>query len=171
MVAPLPETGEEATCSLWFLAMDPADPARNVGVKISFPASRAVGAQREPFRLRVGDAWLSDHGHAAGSIEQDGRALRWELRWEPRLPAYGHVHPVLRAARIAKTVLFLPHPDLEIARLDRRGTAGGSTCAARAAARRTCGAPSTRTRWAWAHCNDFTGADGEPRDRTRSSTA
>ena len=27
MVAPLPETGEEATCSLWFMAMDPRDPA------------------------------------------------------------------------------------------------------------------------------------------------
>ena len=28
MVAPLPETGEEATCSLWFMAMDPARPGR-----------------------------------------------------------------------------------------------------------------------------------------------
>ena len=39
MVAPLPETGEEATCSLWFMAMDPRDPAANVGEKVSFPVA------------------------------------------------------------------------------------------------------------------------------------
>ena len=46
MVAPLPETGEEATCSLWFMAMDPADPSANVGEKVSFPVVAAERARR-----------------------------------------------------------------------------------------------------------------------------
>src|SRR2546423_10836783 len=70
MVAPLPETGEEATCSLWLCAMDPDDPSANVGVKSSLPVS-ALSATTAPFHLRIGDAWLSDTG-MAGAIEQDG---------------------------------------------------------------------------------------------------
>src|SRR5688572_17421068 len=97
MVAPLPATGEAATCSLWFMAMDRADPSRNVGQKISFPVS-ALKATADPFELRVGDATLSDHG-MAGSLEQAGTRSEWDLSWESRLPAYGHVHPILRRAR------------------------------------------------------------------------
>ncbi len=111
MVAPLPETGEEATCSLWFMAMDPANPAANVGEKVSFPVAE-MSARTDPFELRIGDAVLSDSG-IKGALEHDGRRCEWDLRWQPALPAYGHVHPFLRRAGIAKTVLFLPHPDVE----------------------------------------------------------
>src|SRR5919204_1076418 len=112
MVAPLPETGEEATCSLWFMAMDPANPGSNVGEKVSFPITD-LEADAEPFRLEVGNATLTDRG-MQGSLERDGHRYAWELAWEPRLDAYGHVHPALRAARLAKTILFLPHPDVEV---------------------------------------------------------
>jgi tocopherol cyclase-like protein len=160
MVAPRPETGEEATCSVWFLAMDPHDPGQSIGLKSSFPVSR-LSATAEPFRLEVADSWLSDHG-ATGSVEQDGRSASWELRWEPSLPAYGHVHPALRAARIAKTVLFLPHPDLAVSgwiewqgrRIPIDGARGGQA--------HLWGSKHAQ-RWAWAHCNDFADADGQPR--------
>jgi hypothetical protein len=160
MVAPVPQTGEEATCSVWFLAMDPADPAQSIGLKSSFPASRLSSTQ-EPFRLEVADSWLSDGG-AAGSVEQTPSRAAWQLQWEPRLPAYGHVHPVLRRAKIAKTVLFLPHPDLEISgwiewdgrRVDLDGVRGGQA--------HLWGSKHAQ-RWAWVHCNDFTSADGAPR--------
>src|SRR5437588_4782128 len=112
MVAPLPEAGEEATCSLWLCAMDPADPTQNVGLKSSLPAASLTG-RTNPFHLRLGEARLSDHG-MAGAIEANGTRYSWELEWSPRLPAYGHVHPLLRAAKLAKTVLFLPHPDVEV---------------------------------------------------------
>ena len=46
MVAPLAETGEPATCSLWLMAMDPENPAANVGEKVSFPAARADGREQ-----------------------------------------------------------------------------------------------------------------------------
>ena len=32
----------------------------------------------------------------SGALEADGRRCEWDLRWQPALPAYGHVHPVLR---------------------------------------------------------------------------
>jgi hypothetical protein len=160
MVAPLPETGEEATCSLWFMAMDPADPSRNVGDKLSFPAS-ALKAVAEPFKLAINDSVLTDHG-MSGSLEREGNRYAWDLSWQPRLPAYGHVHPALRAAKVAKTILFLPHPDVEVSgwidvagrRIDVAGARGGQA--------HLWGAKHA-TRWAWVHCSDFVGSNGDPR--------
>jgi hypothetical protein len=157
MVAPLAGTGEEATCSLWFMAMDPQDPAANVGEKVSFPIA-AMKAEREPFALRIGDAVLTDTG-MSGALERDGRRFAWDLRWQPTLPAYGHVHPLLRRAGIAKTVLFLPHPDVEVSgtvtvgerRIDVSGARGGQA---------HLWGSKHATRWAWVHCSDFTGAPG-----------
>jgi hypothetical protein len=160
MVAPLPESGEQATCSLWFLAMDPADPSWNVGEKVSYPASD-LSADADPFALRVHDALLTDRG-MTGSFDSDGRRVAWNLEWAPRLPAYGHVHPVLRAAKIAKTILFLPHPEVEITgtieigdrRIDVAGAHGGQA---------HLWGSKHASRWAWAHCNDFASANGQPR--------
>jgi hypothetical protein len=153
MVAPLPETGEDATCSLWFMAMDPADPSQNVGEKVSFPISE-LHARDMPFELRIGDAVLTDTG-MKGALEHDGRRCEWDLKWLPTLPAYGHVHPFLRRAGIAKTVLFLPHPDVKVSGTvawDGRsidvapGTQGGQA---------HLWGSKHATRWAWVHCNDF----------------
>jgi hypothetical protein len=163
MLAPRHGSGDQPTCSVWFLAMDPQDPARNVGLKADQPVT-SMSAIADPFRLQVGAAWLSDRG-AAGTLERAGRRATWDLRWEPSLPAYGHVHPALRATRVAKTVLFLPHPDLAIEgwiewdgrRLELSG--------ARGAQAHLWGSKHAE-RWAWAHCNDFTGADGRPRPGT-----
>jgi hypothetical protein len=160
MVAPLPETGEQATCSLWLMAMDPADPARNVGQKVSFPVAE-IRASAEPFELRIGNATLTDRG-MAGSLEQHGEASQWGLSWESRLPAYGHVHPFLRRAKIAKTVLFLPHPELEIQGFVRIGERHIDIAGALGGQAHLWGSKHA-ARWAWAHCNDFTGADGTPR--------
>ena len=160
MVAPLPGTREPATCSLWLMAMDPADPSRNVGQKVSFPVSQ-MHATAEPFELRIADATLTDHG-MTGSLQQDGIASEWDLSWEPRLEAYGHVHPFLRRAKIAKTVLFLPHPGVGVrgsvqigeCRIDVAGAEGGQA---------HLWGSKHATRWAWAHCNDFAGPDGRSR--------
>ncbi len=159
MVAPLPESGDEPSCSLWFLAMDHKHPAANVGRKSSFPISE-LSSTDDPFELRVGDAVLSDRG-MKGSIEQDDETYSWDLSWEPTLPAYGHVHPALRAAKIAKTILFLPHPDLEIGgtidingrRVEMVGVRGGQA--------HLWGTKHAQS-WAWAHCNDFADVGGGP---------
>jgi hypothetical protein len=163
MVAPLPETGEEATCSLWLMTMDPADPSRNVGQKVSFPVS-AMSATSAPFELSIGGATLTDRG-MAGTIEQDGTTSEWALTWDSRLPAYGHVHPLLRRAKIAKTILFLPHPELLVRgfvrigerRIDVSGSVGGQA---------HLWGSKHAARWAWVHCNDFVGPDDAPRSDT-----
>jgi hypothetical protein len=163
MVAPLPPTGEEATCSLWLCAMDPADPAVNVGVKSSLPVS-ALATTGDPFHLRIGDAWLNDTG-MAGAIEQNGTQCSWELEWHPGLPAYGHVHPLLRRAKLAKTVLFLPHPDLAVSGTVSLGERRIPITGARGGQAHLWGSKHA-SRWAWAHCNDFSGPDGAIRDET-----
>ena len=157
MLAPLPEApGDDGpTCSLWFLAMDPSGPAVT-GRKASFAADR-LHAQPEPFELRIGDAVLSDRG-MSGEVQ----GASWDLRWQPRLPAAEHVHPLLRRARLARTVLVLPHPDVEVAgrvawdgrRLELEGARGGQA---------HLWGSKHAARWAWAHCNDFESVHGEPR--------
>src|SRR5919201_1437197 len=109
MLAPMGNPPTPPTCSLWFMAMDPAGEVR-VGRKATFGIDRLV-AEPDPFRLQIADSELSDRGMAGGFED-----VRWELRWTPSHPprAYEHVHPLLRRGRIAKTVLVLPHADVAI---------------------------------------------------------
>jgi len=154
MVAP-DAGGDEASCSLWLMAMDPQRGGL-VGRKRSWPVSE-LAAAREPFELRVADATLSDHGMSGGFDD-----VSWDVSWEPRLPAAEHVHPLLRRARVAKTVLVLPHPDVEVTgtvtfagrEIELAGARGGQA---------HLWGSKHASRWAWAHCNDFEGLDGEPR--------
>jgi hypothetical protein len=152
MVAPL---DGEATCSLWFMAMDPWNGGL-VGRKHTRPAAEMT-ATADPFELRIGDAVLTDRGMTGGFED-----VSWDVRWEPRVPAAEPVHPVLRRARVAKTILLLPHPAFEV-----QGTVGfdGRTielAGARGGQAHLWGSKHA-TRWAWAHCNDFEGIDGSPR--------
>lgn len=153
-----PGTGEPATCSLWFLAMDPAaDGHRVIGRTATFPAAR-LRASDGPFSLELADASLTNRG-MAGGIED----VAWELRWEPAGPGREPVHPLLRRARISRTVLTLPHPDLAV-----EGTLslpGGRTVELAGARGGQAHQWGTRhaARWAWLHASDLEGLDGAPR--------
>ena len=152
MVAPLEG---DATCSLWLMAMDPHD-GTLVGRKHTRPASELV-ATVDPFELRIADSVLTDRGMTGGFED-----CRWELGWEPRVPPAEHVHPFLRKARLAKTVLVLPHPAFAV-----QGTVAfdGRTLemdSARGGQAHLWGSKHA-ARWAWAHCNDLEGLEGEPR--------
>lgn len=155
MVAPLAGTGDEATCSLWLMAMDPGEPGKGIGRKTSFPIAEMV-AEDEPFRLRIGDAVLTDEG-MQGAFED----VSWDLTW-PATAGYEHVHGLLRKARIAKTVLTLPHANFAVdgtlAIAGRTFTLDG----ARGGQAHLWGSKHA-ARWAWVHCNDFETDDGEPR--------
>jgi hypothetical protein len=158
MVAPLPETGEEATCSLWLMAMDPAGGADGrLGRKRSWPASE-LHASEAPFELRVAESVLTDRGMTGGFDD-----VRWNLQWEATDHPYEHVHPLLQRARLAKTVLVLPHADLAVSGTvslpGRELVLGG----ARGGQAHLWGSKHAN-RWAWVHCNDFRGSDGGPRD-------
>jgi hypothetical protein len=156
MVAPLPSTSSDASCALWLLAVDPrrGRPA-TVARKATLPI-RALDSRSDPFELRIDGAWLTDSG-MAGALED----VRWDLRWNSAPGSYEHVHPLLRRAGVAQTVLVLPHADLSIdgnvglpdERLEISGAHGGQA--------HLWGSKHARS-WAWVHCNDFTGLDGEP---------
>ena len=149
MLAPL---SGEPTCSLWFMAMDPRVTNGVLGRKVSFPAAE-LSAQAEPFELRIGDSVFTDRGMSGGFED-----VAWDLKWEPILPAAEHVHPWLR--RIASTLLFLPHPALDIT---GTLTVGGKELALDGAhgGQAHLWGSKHANRWCWAHCDDLETLEGE----------
>jgi hypothetical protein len=143
-----------AECSLWFMAMDRS--GSRFARKSTHPIDALV-AQAEPFHLTLAGADLSDRG-MAGELDD----AWWELSWEPSLPAAEHVHPFLQRARIAKTILVLPHPDLAITGMVRFGGHEFTLDGARGGQAHLWGSKHA-ARWTWAHANDLRGLDGEPR--------
>jgi hypothetical protein len=141
--------------AVWFLAMDPrADGRGTFAVKRSLPIS-SLQTESDPFVLRIDEATLTDRG-MSGELKE----ASWDLRWEPGR-AYEHVHPALRAAKLAKTVLVLSHADLAIdgtisfagRRVGLAGARGGQA--------HLWGSKHASS-WAWVHCNDFRTLAGEP---------
>ncbi len=156
MLAPLPGVPEEATCALWLVATDPRPGhAHRVARKTTLPIGE-LHARSEPFELRIDGASLSDAGTAGGFED-----VAWELRWTPARDAYEHVHPLLRRAGIAQTVLVLPHGDLRIDGTIELPDQTLEISQARGGQAHLWGCKHAR-RWAWVHCNDFKGLDGEP---------
>ena len=90
----------EADCSLWFMAMDPDGGALWRARRLAGRAARRGGRARSACASATAE--LTDSGMRGGFDD-----VTWELRWEPGRP-YEHVHPLLRRAGIAKTVLALP---------------------------------------------------------------
>jgi hypothetical protein len=130
------------------------------GSRFARKTSHPIGeleAETDPFRLTLAGADLSDRGMAGGF---DG--IAWELLWEPSLPAAEHVHPLLRRAGIAKTIVVLAHPDLAVSgtvRFDGReyvleGVPGGQA---------HLWGSKHAARWTWGHANDLRGLDGARR--------
>jgi hypothetical protein len=72
---------------------------------------------------------------------------------------------LLRAAKIAKTILFLPHPDVEVTGTVTLGDRCIDVSGARGGQAHLWGSKHA-SRWAWVHCNDFTASDGAPRPDT-----
>ena len=147
---------EEPTCALWLMAMDPRSGSdRVLARKATLPVGE-MRASADPFSLRIGEAVLDDRG-MRGAIED----VAWDLHWEPRLEPYEHVHPLLRRAKVAKTILVLPHADLAVA---GTVTLAGRTIAlsgARGGQAHLWGSKHA-ARWAWVHCNDLRHDDGTP---------
>jgi len=156
MLAPKPPSTEPPSCSLWFLAMDPRDGAApTLGRKATYPVE-LLGAQVDPFELRVGEARLDDQG-MEGAFED----VSWRLRWTPAREAYAPVNPVLERLGIAHSALVLPHADLSIdgelgfagQRLELSGARGGQA---------HLWGTKHASSWAWVHCSDLATLDGEP---------
>jgi hypothetical protein len=154
MVAPA--DGRQATASLWLMAMEPDGNVAPIGRKSTWPAD-ALHARAEPFELRIADAVLTERG-ASGAFED----VAWSLSWEPDGRPAEHVHPLLRRARVAKTVLVLPQPDLAISGTVRWGERSLELDGARGGQAHIWGSKHA-SRWAWVHCNDLETMQGERR--------
>ncbi|HEY6396166.1 MAG TPA: hypothetical protein VIX82_01810, partial [Solirubrobacteraceae bacterium] len=157
MLAPIGPCQREASCALWLVMVDPREnPAEKLGRIARFSIDQ-LRAQTEPFELSVAGATLTDQA-MVGAFED----VAWELRWNAPVRDYRHVHPALRRAGFARTELVLPHPDLSI---DGHITVGGRRLELSEAPGQQAhlwGSKHARS-WTWAHCNDLTSLDGEPR--------
>jgi len=154
MVAP--SDGGQATASLWLMAMEPDGNGAPIARKATWPAD-ALTARAEPFELRIADAVLTEGG-ADGAFED----VAWSLSWAPDPHPAEHVHPLLQRARVAKTVLVLPQPDLAISGSVRWGDRELALDGARGGQAHIWGSKHAN-RWAWVHCNDLETVTGEPR--------
>jgi hypothetical protein len=149
MLAPLQG---EPTCALWFLAMDPQANA-TVARKATFPIAD-LDARSDPFRVTIGAAHLDDT-----STKGQFADVAWDLRWSGGT-AHDHVNPLLAKAKIAKTVLTLPHGDVPVS-----GTVtlpGGRELridSARGGQAHLYGSQHA-ARWAWVHAGDLTDDSG-----------
>jgi hypothetical protein len=153
MIAPCAGKGPP-TCALWLMAMDPRAKQPLLARKATLAISE-LHATTEPFSLSIGQAFLDDHA-MIGSMDD----VSWKLHWEPRLPAYQHVHPLLRRARVAQTVLELPHADLAISGTVSLGARTLELSGARGGQAHLWGIKHA-ARWAWVHCNDLSDINGE----------
>lgn len=149
-----PSDGSSATAALWFLTMDPRDAERpTLARKRTFPIE-ALSASAEPFELRIDTSRLTDTGMQGGFGD-----VAWDLRWAASVRGYEHVHPVLRRAAVAKTLLVLPAPDLAVeGTVSIAGRELTLSCA-RGGQAHLWGSKHAGS-WAWVHCGDFTDMDG-----------
>jgi hypothetical protein len=147
MRAPTEAPGE---CHLWFMAMRPD--GHRFARKKTFPVDQLV-ASTDPFRLEIAGSVLSDEGMTGGFDD-----VSWDLHWAPTLPPAEHVNGFLRRAKIAKTVLVLPHPDLAVSGTVRYGDTELELDAIAGGQAHLWGSKHA-LRWAWVHCNDFDGHD------------
>ena len=157
MLAPLADQGEEPTCALWFLMMDPRPEAREATLarKVTFGIDQ-LAAHTDPFRLDLAGASLTD-GTMAGAVED----ARWDLRWAPAAEPHHPVHPALERLGLAQTVLVLPHADVAIEGSVEVAGRRIAVSDARGGQAHLWGSKHA-TSWAWARCNDLVTADGHP---------
>jgi hypothetical protein len=135
----------DASCALWFAAMDPAGHGHVVARKQTLPIDE-LNFTAKPFRLQIGTAELTDTS-ASGAFED----VSWDLHWRAG-QAYQPVPALLRP--FASTVLTLAHGDVPITgrcefhgrTLELSGAWGGQT--------HLWGAKHAQS-WSWARCGEL----------------
>jgi hypothetical protein len=142
----------DASCALWFAAMDPASHVSHVVARKQTLPIDQLKAERDPFRLQVGEAELTDTS-ARGAFED----VSWDLHWRPG-ETY---HPVPAPLRpFASTVLVLAHGEVPIT---GRCEFHGHTLelsGARGAQTHLWGSKHAES-WAWARCGDLQTESGD----------
>lgn len=140
----------EPTCALWFAAMDPAGHGHVVARKRTFPIGE-LRCERDPFRLQIGEAELTDTS-ARGGFDD----VSWDLSWRPG-ESYQPVPAPLRP--FASTVLVLAHGDVPITGRCQFHDRTLELSGARGAQTHLWGAKHAES-WSWARCGELNDEDG-----------
>ena len=123
------------------------------------PAGRLAHRAHEPVppprRRRVAERPRHGRGDRAGWA----RATRGTSNGPPAWRPTGTCIRCFAPRRLAKTVLFLPHPDLEVSGTVYLGDRKIEVSGARGGQAHLWGSKHA-SRWAWVHCNDFTADRG-----------
>jgi hypothetical protein len=146
---------EAPYCELWGIFFDP-DGKRSFSAKQRSPIDvlGSANGRDDGALVRIGDAWLSEN-HLDGSVEHEGRSLKWSLDFEPADRCFHHLPEQLRS-RIASRVSTLCSPNLAVPffgsvyvdddELTFEGNVGSQS--------HRWGAKHAST-WSWAHCSEF----------------
>lgn len=140
---------------LWAHVFDAAAPERSFGVRTRFPVDGPVASPHELFSA-PGSAL--QEGRARGRAEGGGHVVEWDLAYDPD-PCSAFLAPYLfRKLGILKTALVLANPDARYR--GRIAFDGREVSLVRAPGGQT-HLWGTRhlDRWAWGHCNAFSGRD------------
>ncbi|MDQ4143564.1 MAG: hypothetical protein M3198_07450 [Actinomycetota bacterium] len=154
ITAPTSEA-REPYCELWGFVFDP-ERRLDFAAKDRYDISRlgASNGRDDGALVRIGDAWLSEN-HLDGSLEKDGRALRWSLDFEPAAHCFQHLPAQLRG-RIEKRVSTVCSPNLAVpfsgvVAIDGRELVFDR---ARGSQSHRWGARHSLS-WTWAHCSEW----------------
>jgi hypothetical protein len=140
---------------VWFARFDPTDPAQTFGVH---RRSDSWEISTRAFAVRIAGDCLMSSGHAEGSVEAEGRTVRWELDYPTGGETYRLLPRPFYRGGLAPTKPLSPNVDTRV----------GGTVWVNGEAADVVGAPGQQghlfgsrhaERWAWAHCASFVGEE------------
>ena len=133
----------------------PRRPVRERGGEGELPGLRSCSARGEPVRAADRRRGAERHAACRARSSATGAAASGTCAGSPRCRPTATCTRSCARAGIAKTVLFLPHPDVEVVRHGRRGTGGASRSRGAQGGQAHLWGSKHATRWAWVHCSDF----------------
>jgi hypothetical protein len=138
---------------VWFARFDPVDQSGTFGIH---RRSDSWAISTRAFVARIGGDCLMSSGHSEGSVEAEGRTVRWELEYPTGRETYRLLPAALYRGSLAPTKPYSPNVDTRIS-----GTVwlNGEPAEIRDAPAQQGHLFGSRhaERWAWAHCGSFDG--------------
>jgi hypothetical protein len=152
-----PAVGEPRV-ALWAAAFDRADAGSTLGIKREYPIEQFNIEGHEAFRIQISDGEFTS-SRALGRVEQGGRSIEWDLRFQPNERTHHHVTPAL--VNLVRPSSFVCSPNLDTRFSGRIALDGREMiiedepgCQSHLWGRKHV------DEWIWVHSNGFEGHDG-----------
>jgi hypothetical protein len=138
--------------AVWFAAFDRGDPSGTFGFHRRYPFD-SVKIAPGGFDVRIGDSTFTS-GHAQGSLEGEGRRVRWDLTFPTGEDTYRLLPDFMYRGSLAPTKPLSPNVSTAVAgTIEIDGQATDIT--AGPAQQGHLSGTRHAERWAWAHCSAF----------------